>query len=145
MLKILNKRLEEKDARNGFILDGFPRTLNQAKILESTNQIDKVLYLNVSDDECVRRLGNRKTCKGCNAIYGNENPPKQKGICDACGSSLYIREDDKEETIRKRLNLYHEETEPIIKFYEQRVAEVKINGIKQLDEVFQEICKALDI
>jgi adenylate kinase len=146
-LKILKKRLEEKDAKNGFILDGFPRNTKQAKMLDENVEIDEVLYLNVSDEECLRRLGGRTTCRSCSTIYGNENPPKTKGKCDKCGGELYVREDDTEETIRKRLQTYHEQTEPILDYYREigLLIEVKIAGIKIPDEVFSDICDALGI
>lgn len=147
MLGILKKRLEEDDAKKGFILDGFPRNRNQAEMLESAADIDHVIHLNVSDAECIRRLAKRKTCKKCGAIYGNESLPSIEGRCDACGGELYVREDDKEEVIRKRLELYHEQTEPILDFYRENglLMEIRIEGIRQPEEVFRDICDAIGI
>ncbi len=147
VLHILISRLQRPDTMNGFILDGFPRTANQAKMLDENIQVDSAIYLNVPDAECLRRLSGRKTCKACGAIYGNENPPKKEGRCDACNGELHLREDDREEAIRKRLRLYHEQTEPILDFYRENglLVEVKIEGIKHPEEVFGQICDALGL
>jgi len=143
MFSILKKRMDE--AKAGFILDGWPRTLNQAELTDTLTHIDKVLYLNVTDKECLRRLGGRAQCEKCGAIYGNENPPKERGKCDACKGQLYIRDDDKEETIRKRLAVYHEQTEPILEFYRKKsiLHEVVIDRIMDPEEVFENICAKL--
>jgi len=142
---LLKKRLSKKDASKGYIIDGFPRNIKQTKTLEKTIEIDKVIYLNVSDKECLRRLSGRTQCEKCKAIYGNENQPKIKGKCDQCGGSLYVREDDKESVIKTRLKVYHDQTEPILDLYRKngKLVEIKINGIKQPDEVFTDILKAL--
>ncbi len=147
MLQILMIRLDKPDAGNEFILDGFPRTANQAKLLDERTRIDKAIYLKVSDVECLRRLAERKICSGCGAIYGNENPPKREGKCDACGGELHVREDDREEAIMKRLRLYHEQTEPILDFYRDRrlLIEVEVRGIRQPEQVFKDVCDALGI
>jgi len=147
MLQILRKRLDKPDAEKGFILDGFPRTLNQANILEQITKIDRAIYLNVPDNECVRRLAGRKTCTHCGSIYGNENPPKKDGKCDNCGSTLRVREDDKEETIRKRLGLYHQQTEPILDLYRRdcKLVEINIQPFRSPDENFRDVCGALGI
>ena len=144
---ILKNRVQMTDTKNGFILDGFPRTVKQAQMLEDLAEIDAVLYMNVSDQECLRRLSGRQTCRSCAAIYGNENQPKHQGKCDSCGGVLYVREDEKEDVVKKRLSIYHEQTEPILDFYRENglLAEVPVEGIKQPDEVFQDVCDALGI
>lgn len=147
MACLLKKRLGQADARRGFVLDGFPRTILQAEALEGIAKIDKVIYLNVPDGECVRRLAGRKTCGGCGAIYGNENPERIKGKCDACGSELRVREDDTEEAIRKRLAAYHGQTEPVLGFYRRKglMAEIRVERVRQPEDVFREICGAIGI
>jgi adenylate kinase len=144
MFKILKKRMDA--AKSGFVLDGWPRTVKQAEMTDKLAKIDKVLYLNVSDKECLRRLGGRSQCHQCGAIYGNENPPKKKGMCK-CGAQLFVRDDDKEEVVKKRLKTYHEQTEPILDFYRKKkmLTEVKIDRILTPEEVFGLVCKALGI
>ena len=119
---IVKERLAQEDCRNGFILDGFPRTLPQAQALDQMGvRIDKVLYIQVPDQIIEERLGNRRVCEGCGASYHVVAvPPKQEGVCDKCGGKLIQRKDDAPETVRSRLEVYHKETEPLKAFYEQR-------------------------
>ena len=121
VIKILKKRLEQEDAKNGYILDGFPRTLEQAKALEGITNIDVVINLDVPEDIIVKRLSSRRICPKCGAIYNLLYlKPKVDEICDKCGTKLIQRDDDKPEAIKERLRVYHEKTEPLIDFYKEK-------------------------
>lgn len=118
VIQILKKRLEKDDAKNGFILDGFPRTLKQAKALEKISKIDVVINLSVSEEILIKRLSSRRQCKKCGEIYNLLYlKPKVEGICDKCGGELYQRDDDKPEAIKERLKIYHEKTAPLVDYY----------------------------
>lgn len=125
-VKMLEKRMEEDDVKNGAILDGFPRTKSQAivldKLLESKkHKVDMALNIDVPFSEIVERIANRRSCKGCSAIYNVVfNPPKQEGICDECGGELYQREDQKPEVVQNRLEVYKKSSEELIKYYEEK-------------------------
>ncbi len=125
-VRMLEKRMEEADVENGAILDGFPRTENQAvvldKLLESKgNKVDMALDIDVPFDEIVERIANRRSCKGCSEIYNVVfNPPKQEGKCDKCGGELYQREDQKPEVVQNRLEVYRNTAEELIKYYENK-------------------------
>ena len=125
-VKMLEKRLEENDVENGAILDGFPRTRNQAialdELLQSNgSKVDMALNIEVPFDEIVERIANRRSCKGCSEIYNVVfNPPKQEGICDKCGGELYQREDQKPEIVETRLEIYKNTAEELIKYYEEK-------------------------
>ncbi len=142
---IVRERISQPDCSNGFILDGYPRTLNQAEALdkmlaEMNRKVDLVLNIEVSEENIIKRLSNRRVCKKCGAVYHLiTNPPKKDGICDKCGGELYQREDDKEEVIRNRLKVYHKQTEPIIKYYEEKGVLVNIDGNKSIEEVWNQI------
>src|SRR3989344_4171638 len=118
----------------GFILDGTPRNLSQAKKLGFL--IDHVIYLDMSDDEVVKRLSSRLQCRKCRAIYGKDIPPKAPGKCDKCGGELYHRDDDKPETIRKRLKIFHDETKSVIKYYEEMGVLRHVDASGKPDDVF---------
>jgi adenylate kinase len=145
IIQIMNKRLDEPDCAEGFILDGFPRTINQAEKLAEIRQVDLVLDLLVPEDELLKRLTGRRSCPKCGAVYHIMfNPPPSEGKCK-CGADLFQRDDDKEETVLKRLQTYKNQTEPLIEYYR------KIGNLKEIDgkdkkplEVFQEIEKVLD-
>ena len=142
ILKILKARLLESDAQKGFILDGFPRNLAQALALDKITKIDKVLEISISDDESVSRLSGRLTCSKCSAIFNTKtNPPKKSMVCDSCGSPLKIRADDTEAAIRKRLEIYHKETEQILSHYPNSI--IKINGNQPIAKVTSDILKVL--
>lgn len=141
ILEILEKKLLGDDCKNGFILDGFPRTISQAEELDKITSIDKVVEISISDNLAVERLSSRLTCRQCGEIFNSvTNPPKENGKCDKCGGELYSREDDREEAIRARLEIYHKETEPILKKYDS----VKVDGSKPIDEVLEEVMKVLE-
>lgn len=140
--EIVMHRLSEKDAKKGYILDGFPRKLSQAEFLDSHAKIDKVIVLIVSDKESVRRISARRVCfkchEGYNTIYIK---PKKSGICDKCGGKLVVRDDDKPAAVKERLKKYHEATEPLLKFYDKKGVIVRIDGEQSIKDVFKEIVK----
>jgi len=121
IIKLLEERLKKPDCKKGFILDGFPRTINQAEALEKIAKVDLVINLKVPDDIIITRLSNRLICSKCGAIYNLLTlKPKKEGVCDKCGGKLYRREDDKPEVIRERLNVYRKQTEPLIDYYAKK-------------------------
>ncbi len=121
IVNLLVRRLNEPDAKRGFILDGFPRTIRQAESLEEISGVDLVINLNVPDEIIIQRLSNRLVCKRCGAIYNRLTlKPKFDEICDICGGELYQREDDKPEVIQERLNVYRRSTEPLIEYYRRK-------------------------
>ncbi|MER5971887.1 adenylate kinase [Streptomyces sp. NPDC002055] len=143
-------RLEEPDAADGFLLDGFPRNLNQAKVLdeildEKSIRLDAVLDLEVPEDEVVKRIAGRRICRSdsSHVFHVTYSAPKAEGVCDHCGGELYQREDDTEETVRKRLEVYHRETEPIIDYYKAQGLVVTISALGKVTEVTQRAMEAL--
>jgi adenylate kinase len=117
-VELVRERLAKPDAQQGYILDGFPRTVAQADALAEFQKIDTAINFLISDELVIRRLSGRRVCRSCGAIYHIDNmPPKNEGICDSCGGELYIRDDDKIESIRNRLRVYKEQTEPLIAYY----------------------------
>ncbi len=145
VVSMVKNRLAEPDCKNGFILDGFPRTIEQAKALDKMGvKIDRVLSIELSDDEILERLSGRRECKVCRASYHIEDhPPKKEGICDRCGGELITRDDDKPETIKNRLEVYHESTEPLKKYYEEAHLLVTAHSQKALADTRREVLKAL--
>jgi adenylate kinase len=129
---MVKDRLMQADTEKGFVLDGFPRTLKQAEMLddilkEMNREITAVVYLDVADEEIVKRISGRMVCEKCQAPYHKEyTPPKTEGVCDKCGGALYTRDDDKPETVQKRLNVYRTTTLPLVDFYEKKNLIVKI-------------------
>ncbi len=125
-VRMLEKRMEEADVANGVILDGFPRTTNQAIVLDEllsskNKKVDMALNIEVPFDEIVERIANRRSCRGCSAIYNVVfNPPKQEGICDECGGELYQREDQKPEVVQNRLEVYKNSSEELINYYAEK-------------------------
>jgi len=149
ILGMIREKLNEIDG--GFIFDGFPRTLEQARGLEGilselNMDIDKVVNLNVNDDLIVERLGARRMCKTCGFEYNlKTRPPKKEGICDLDGGELYQRSDDNEETIKNRLTLYHDKTQPIEDFYRESGKLVDIDGSGSFDDVFNSIVESVGL
>lgn len=139
IIKILKKRISKDDAKKGFILDGFPRNLVQARELKKIAKIDKFVEIFISDELAIKRLSGRFNCENCGALYNTFTSPKPKkeGICDKCGGKLYRRKDDTEEAIKKRLETYHKETEPILEKY----SFVRVDGSASIEEVSKEIIK----
>jgi adenylate kinase len=146
---VIVEALGSAEARDGFILDGFPRTTPQAealdaKLAELERAVNAVLLIDVSDDEVVRRLGGRRTCEENGHVFHVEfNPPKVEGVCDVDGSKLIVRDDDKPEVIRKRLATYHEKTEPLVGYYDSRSVLRRIDGAQTPEQVEAEIRRTL--
>ena len=142
-------RLEEDDARKGFLLDGFPRNVPQAKtfndlLLDAGTPLDVVLELVVDDDEVVRRLSGRRTCRSCGHIWHLDfDPPSAEGVCDICGGELFQRDDDKPETIRHRLEVYYEQTAPLVGYYAEARVLVGIDAMGPVDDVTERALAAL--
>lgn len=149
VIGIVKERLKEGDCHKGFILDGFPRTVAQAEALERMlgemgRGIDHVIDIEVSEEELLRRLTGRRTCRRCGAMYHIVfNPPKQEGICDRCGGELYQRDDDREETIKARLKVYQEQTAPLIDLYQKRGLLRRIEGAGEIEEIEGRILEAI--
>ena len=146
---VIAEALDSDEARDGFILDGFPRTTPQAealdaKLAELGRSVTAVLLIDVSDDEVVRRLGGRRTCAANGHVFHVEfNPPEKEGVCDIDGSELIVRDDDKPEVIRKRLDTYHEKTEPLIDYYDHRSVLRRVDGVAPPDQVTEELRRTL--
>ena len=146
---MLLSRIADKDCDNGFVLDGFPRTIPQAESLkkalkEQGAKIDCAVDIEVPDEDIINRMSGRRSCPNCGGTYHvTFNPPKQEGICDACGTELVQRADDKPETVLPRLKTYHEQTQPLIEFYENEGVLVTVDGTKKPSEVLEDILGAL--
>ena len=147
IVNIVKERLSKPDCENGFILDGFPRTTAQAEALEAAGvEIDKVLLLEVDDNKIVERLSSRRECSKCGIPYNIVSKrPAKEGICDSCGGELIIRKDDVPETIQNRLDIYHEQTEPIKKFYEAKGILAVAQGEEELKDTTANVAKALGL
>lgn len=147
IVAIVKERLAQADCEKGFILDGFPRTTAQAEALDAAGvEIDKVLLLEVEDDVIVERLSSRRECSKCGTPYNIiSKKPAKEGICDNCGGSLITRDDDNPETIQKRLNIYHEQTEPIKHFYMEKGLLVTASGEERLEDTTKNVARALGL
>ena len=150
VVSIVKDRLSKDDCKNGFLLDGFPRTENQAEVLEQELlnmgiKLDKVINIEADKDILIQRAIGRRICKECGASYHVLfNPPKVEGVCDLDGGDLYQREDDNEETVATRIEVYLDQTKPLIQFYRKRGLIVDIDGTKPIDETFDAIIEALE-
>ena len=142
-------RIQQADYEKGYILDGFPRTIPQAEALENAlnaieQKLDYAIDIDVPDENIINRMSGRRACVGCGATYHVLfNPTKVEGKCDVCGESLILRDDDKPETVKKRLDVYHTQTQPLIDFYTERKVLVEVDGTQSMDKVFDDIMKIL--
>ena len=143
-------RLKQDDCKNGYILDGFPRTITKAEALtaalaKNDDAIDYALEIFIEDQAIIDRMSGRRVCKSCGATYHVVNiPPKTEGVCDECDGELIVRDDDAPETVKKRLDVYHEQTAPLIDYYKKQGILKVIDGSKGLDTCFEEICGILE-
>ncbi|MBP5269751.1 MAG: adenylate kinase [Clostridia bacterium] len=144
VIGIVRDYLESDECRNGFILDGFPRSTVQAEALSALGvRIDAVLLISVSDERIVRRMGGRRVCK-CGASYHVDYlPPAREGICDKCGECLFIRDDDRPETVTNRLKVFHDNTEPLIEYYRSKGLLVEVEGQEQVEDTTELVRQAL--
>ncbi|WP_276301975.1 adenylate kinase [Halorussus lipolyticus] len=140
--EIVDKALDEAD---GYVLDGYPRNLEQAEFLSDITDLDVVLYLDVDEDELVDRLTGRRVCEECGATFHVDfNPPEEEGVCDECGGDLYQREDDTEETARERIRVYDENTQPVVDFYDDSGELARIDGEQTPGEVWDDVQETIE-
>lgn len=146
---MLMDRIKEADCANGYVLDGFPRTTPQAESLTKAlaamgEAVDYAINVDVPDENIINRMSGRRACLGCGATYHVAfNPPKQEGICDTCGQNLVLRDDDKPETVKKRLDVYHDQTQPLIDYYKAAGVLAEVDGTQNMEDVFQGIVNIL--
>ncbi|MHA1143324.1 MAG: adenylate kinase [Candidatus Helarchaeota archaeon] len=144
VINLVRERLNKPDCKNGFILDGFPRTTTQAEKLEDFTTIDIVINLDVDTQALVRRSVGRRSCPNCGSVFHVEfNPPKKEGICDNCGTKLILRKDDTAETVKARIETYKEKTAPLIEYYNEKKLLRNIDANRSFDEIFNDIITAL--
>lgn len=148
-VKILLDRVANEDCKNGYVLDGFPRTIPQAKVLDQAlaglgDHIDYAINVEVPDENIIKRMSGRRACLTCGATYHIEHvPPKAEGVCDACGNELVLRDDDQPETVKNRLEVYHKQTQPLIDFYNTKGVLKTVDGTVDMKEVFAAIADIL--
>lgn len=148
-VRILLDRVAQEDCKNGYVLDGFPRTIPQAEVLDHAltelgDKIDFAINVDVPDENIIRRMSGRRACLTCGATYHIEHiPPKKEGVCDACGSELVLRDDDKAETVKNRLDVYHKQTQPLIDFYTEKGVLRTVDGTLPMNDVFAAITAIL--
>ncbi len=148
-VKILLDRVAQEDCKNGYVLDGFPRTIPQAEVLDKAltelgEKVDYAIDVDVPDENIVNRMGGRRACLKCGATYHVVyNAPKTEGVCDVCGEKLVLREDDKPETVQKRLTVYHDQTQPLIEYYDKKGILKEVDGTVDMNDVFAAICSIL--
>ncbi|MBR4707762.1 MAG: adenylate kinase [Pseudobutyrivibrio sp.] len=142
-------RIAQDDAKNGFVLDGFPRTIPQAEALDAAltkigQAMDYAVDVDVPDENIINRMSGRRACLNCGATYHIVSiPPKKEGICDTCGNELVLREDDKPETVKKRLDVYHDQTQPLIEYYQGKGILKSVDGTQPMEKVFEDIVSIL--
>lgn len=149
-VRILLDRVAKDDCKKGYVLDGFPRNIPQANVLEEAltklgDKIDYAINVDVPDENIIRRMSGRRACLSCGATYHIEHvPPKQEGVCDKCGQELVLRDDDKPETVTNRLQVYKDQTQPLIDFYAEKGVLHNVDGTKDMNEVFAAIAAILE-
>ena len=149
IIAMVKERIKKDDCKNGFILDGFPRTIPQAESLDAAlsrlgEAVDYAINVEVPDENIVKRMGGRRACVGCGATYHLVYAaPKKEGICDNCGAELILRDDDKPETVQKRLGVYHEQTQPLIDYYTKKGILKEVDGTMDMGDVFKAIVEIL--
>ena len=149
VVDLIMDRFKEADCANGYVLDGFPRTIPQAEALDKAlsangESVDYAVNVEVPDENIINRMSGRRACVGCGATYHIQfNPTKVEGICDACGEKLILRDDDKPETVKKRLDVYHQQTQPLIDYYKNAEVLAEVDGTQPMDAVFQGIVEIL--
>ncbi|MDA8242250.1 MAG: adenylate kinase [Nitrospiraceae bacterium] len=150
VLGLVRERLKRDDCRNGYILDGFPRNTAQAEALDKmlstmAAALTVAVSIDVDKNDLMKRMTGRRTCKSCQQVYNIYfSPPKKEGVCDKCGGALFQRDDDKEETIRKRLDVYEAQTAPLIDYYRRKGILKSIPGTGSIEEIFKKVCNALE-
>lgn len=149
VMDLVVDRLQQDDCEKGYVLDGFPRTIVQAEGLDKElaklgQKMDYAIDVEVPDENIVNRMSGRRACVGCGATYHIQYAaPAKEGICDRCGGELILRQDDAPETVKKRLGVYHDQTQPLIRYYDQEGILVKVDGTKDIEDVFADIVKVL--
>lgn len=149
VVDLIMDRFKEADCANGYVLDGFPRTIPQAEALDKAlsangESVDYAVNVEVPDENIINRMSGRRACVGCGATYHIQfNPTKVEGICDACGEKLILRDDDKPETVKNRLSVYHEQTQPLIDYYSKKGVLAEVDGTQSMDDVFNAIVNVL--
>jgi adenylate kinase len=150
VLGLVEERLKQGDCKNGYILDGFPRNTAQAEALDKMLKdlgmpLDSALSVDVPKEDLMKRLTGRRTCKSCQQMYNIYfSPPKKEGVCDKCSGVLFQRDDDKEETIKKRLDVYDSSTAPLIDYYKKKGNLKSVMGVGSIDEIFKKVCSMLE-
>jgi adenylate kinase len=149
VVDLIMDRFKEADCANGYVLDGFPRTIPQAEALDAAlkangEKVDYAINVEVPDENIINRMSGRRACVGCGATYHIKyNPTKVEGVCDACGEKLILRDDDKPETVKNRLSVYHEQTQPLIDYYNKAGVLAEVDGTKDMEDVFADIVAIL--
>lgn len=149
VVELVADRIQQDDCKNGFVLDGFPRTIPQAEALDAAleninEKMDYAIDVDVPDENIINRMSGRRACLNCGATYHLVSiPTKVEGICDRCGNPIVLRDDDKPETVKKRLEVYHEQTQPLIDYYKKQDILRTVNGVQPMEEVFKAIVEIL--
>ncbi len=150
VLGLVEERLKQPDCKAGYILDGFPRNTAQAEALDKMlagmgASLTTALSIDMDMNDLLKRLTGRRTCKSCQQMYNIYfTPPKKQGVCDKCGGALFQRDDDKEETIKKRLDVYEKQTAPLISYYGKKKILKAVQGVGSVDDIFKKVCATLD-
>lgn len=150
VIGLVKERISQDDCKKGYILDGFPRNIAQAETLDAVlagmnAPLSIALSVDVGKDNLMKRLTGRRTCKGCQQMYNvHFSSPKQEGVCDKCGGELYQRDDDKEETINNRLDVYEKATAPLIEYYGKKGILKSVSGVGNIEDIFKQVCAILN-